>query len=108
MRLDGGGVVVALDAHGHGDAVARIDHTCVLPRPHEDPRRLRGQPGEVHARGLVGAVLRPHDGVHRKLEVVGLSTKDAFDGGRLVVGEPQGPMDVFRGQHGITVSETAA
>ena len=40
VRLDGGRVVVALDADGGGDAVAHVDHAGVLARADEHPWRL--------------------------------------------------------------------
>ena len=43
----GRGVVVALDAHGDGDAVAGVDHAGVLARPDEHPRALRRQAAQV-------------------------------------------------------------
>ena len=63
-------MVVALDAQGHGDAVAGVDHARVLARADQHPRRLGRQPAQVEARRLVRAVLRPHDREHGQLEVV--------------------------------------
>ena len=105
MGLDGTRVVVALDAHGDGDAVARVDHARVLTGADQDPRRLGGQAAEVGPRGLVGAVLGPHDRVHGQLQLVGLPAQDALDGHQLVVGEAEGAMERASGQHGLTVSE---
>ena len=105
MGFDGAGVVVALDADSHGDVVAGVDHARVLTGPDEHPRRLGGQPAEVGARRLVGAVLGPHHRVHRQLELVGLAAEDALDGHQFVVGQPEGTMQGAGGQHGLTVSE---
>jgi hypothetical protein len=86
-------MVVALDADGGGDAVAHIDHAGVLTGPHEYPLGLAGQPPEMDARGLVGAVLGPHDGVHRQFQVVRLAPQDLLDLQGFLVGEPEGAVD---------------
>jgi hypothetical protein len=99
IRLDGGRVVVALDAQCRGDAVADIDDAGVLARADEHPLGLGGQPLQVDPRGLVRAVLGPHDRVHRQLEVVGRSSQDVGDLLGLVVGQPQCSVDrAFRGR----------
>src|SRR5262249_3399922 len=49
----------------------------------------------VHARRFVRAVLRPHDGEHRQFQVGGRATEQAFDVGRLVVGQPEGGVQRF-------------
>ena len=77
IRLDGGRVVVALDADGRRDAVADVDDAGVLTRADEHPGRLGREPAQMHARGLVRAVLGPHDRVHRQLEMVRWATEDA-------------------------------
>ena len=93
VGLDGGRVVVALDAEGGRDAVADVDDPGALARAHQDVRGLGGQAAQVDPGGLVRAVLRPHHGVHGQLEVVGRTPQDPGDGVGLVVGEPEGPMD---------------
>ena len=92
IGLDGGGMVVTLDADGRGDAVADIDHPCALTGADQDPRRRGGEPLQVDPGALVRTVLGPHDRVHRQLEVVGLTSQRRTDPLELVVGEPQGPM----------------
>ena len=49
IGLDGGGVVVALDAQGDGDAVTRIDDPGVLTRPNEHVGPLCRESLEVQA-----------------------------------------------------------
>jgi hypothetical protein len=71
VGLDGRGVVVALDADGHGDAVPGVDDPGVLARAHQHVGRLGGQALQVDAGRLVGAVLAPHDGEEGQLEMVG-------------------------------------
>ena len=48
----------------------------------------------MDARGLIRAVLRPHDREHGKLNEVGLSAQMMNDEVEFVVGEPQGPIDI--------------
>ena len=93
VGLDGGRVVVALDADGGGDAVADVDDAGALARADEHALALGGQPLEVDARRLVGAVLGPHHRVHGQLEVVRLPPEDATDVVELVVGEAEGPVE---------------
>ncbi len=90
VRLDGRRVVVGLDPDGHGDAVAGVDDPGVLARADQHVGGLRGQAPQVHPRRLVGAVLAPHDGEQRQLEVVGLPSEDADDLVALPVGQPEG------------------
>ena len=99
IGLDVGGVVVALDAERHRDSVAGIDHAGVLTGADQHRPALAGQAPQVQPAGLVGAVLGPHDGVHRQFQVVGGAAEDALDGGGLVVGEPEGPVDRLVGGH---------
>ena len=47
VGLDGGRMVVALDADGGRDAVADVDDTCAFARPDEHPRRLGRQTPQV-------------------------------------------------------------
>ena len=92
VRLDRRRVVVALDPDGGGHSVTDVDHTCVLARADEHVRAFRGQPLQVDARRLVGAVLGPHHGVHGQLEMVGCTPQDSLDLLVLVVGQTQCPM----------------
>ena len=92
VGLDGGGMVVALDADGHRDAVAGVDHARVLSRTDQDPGALGGQAAQVQAGRLVGAVLAPHHGVEGELEVVGRPPEDLGHGLELVVGQAERPV----------------
>ena len=89
VRLDGGGMVVALDADRDGEPVADVDHAGALTRPDEHPRRVGGEVAEVDLRRLVRAVLRPHHGVHGELELGRVTTEQVDDVAELVVGEPE-------------------
>ena len=61
IGLDEGGVVVALHLEDTGLAVADIDHTGILARPLDHLGAGGRQLAQMRARGLVGAVLGPHD-----------------------------------------------
>ena len=94
VGLDVGRVVVRLDLERDGPPVADRDHARVLPDPGEHPLAHRGrgrlaEVGEVHLRGLVGAVLAPHDRVHRELGVGGAAAEDLPDARVLVVLQAQ-------------------
>ena len=95
VGLDCRRVVVGLDADGGGDAIADVDHSGVLTRADEHPRRIRRESPEVDPAALVGAVLRPHHGVHGQLQRVGRPAEDPVDGGSLVVGQPECPVEGF-------------
>ena len=92
VGLDRRRVVVALDADGDREAVADVDDAGALARTDQHPRCLGGEASEVALRRLVGAVLRPHDRVHRELELGGLPAEQLDDGGELVVGEAELPV----------------
>ena len=64
VGLNIAGVVVALDLEGAGPAVAYIDNAGVLARPLHHALALGRQALQVHAAGLVGAMLAPHDAVN--------------------------------------------
>src|SRR2546427_2971083 len=51
-RLDGTGVVVALDLEDAGEAAAEVDRAGVLAGPDDDVRRRRGQPAQERLRVL--------------------------------------------------------
>ena len=98
VGLDGRRVVVALDADGHGDAVAGVDDPGVLARADQDPRALGRQAPQVQPGRLVRAVLAPHHGVEGQLEVVGGPAQDLADGLELVVGQAQRPVQRLLGR----------
>ncbi len=94
VGLDVRRVVVRLDLERHGVALADVDHAGVLTDAgeHLADRRLLGQLGEllqVHLRALVGAVLAPHDRVHRQLGARRPAAEDLADPGVLVGLEPE-------------------
>ena len=67
IRFDIRGVVVRLHLEHGREAIADIHRARVLARPLDHLRSGRGQPPEVHARALVGAVLAPHRAHHANL-----------------------------------------
>ena len=94
VGLDVRRVVVALHLEGDGVALADVDDAGVLADAREhlaDPGLLGdlGELREVHLGGLVGAVLAPHDGVHRQLGAGRAAAEDLADPGVLVGLEPQ-------------------
>ncbi len=101
VRLDRRRMVVTFDAHRDCEAVADVDDSRALTRTDEHPRRLGGKTTEMHARRLVRAVLGPHDGIHRELEVGRLPVQLGDDHIELVVGHAELPVQRFgrRGGH---------
>src|SRR6185312_929499 len=60
VRLDIGGVVVALHLEDHAIAVADVDDAGVLARPVDDARPLGRQGPQPLLRALVRTMLVPH------------------------------------------------
>ena len=98
VRLDVRRVVVALDLERDGVPLADVDHAGVLADAGQhladavaERRLLRdlGELPEVHLGRLVGAVLAPHDRVHRELAGGGAAAEDLLDPGVLVGLQPQ-------------------
>ena len=89
VGLDVGRVVVRLDLERDGVALADVEDAGVLADAGQhlaDRRLLRdlGELLEVHLARLVGAVLAPHDAVHRELAAGRATAEDLADGGVLV------------------------
>src|SRR5207245_10803833 len=89
-------LVVALDLEDDGPAVADVDRPRVLAGPLEHARPLGGEPGEVHARVLVGTVLRPEGREESQLGVGWLAAEAARDPVVFFGGEARGPREVER------------
>ena len=94
VRLDVGGMVVALYLEGDGPTVADVDDTGVLPDPgeHACPHLVgRGlaEVAQVHLRRLVGAVFAPHHRVHREFGIRRPAAEDLPDAQVLVVLESE-------------------
>jgi hypothetical protein len=91
VGLDVARVVVRLDLEGDRQALADVDDAGVLAHADEHPVAL-GQVAElaqVHLAALVGAVLAPHDRVHRQLGLRRPAAEHLLDGGVLVVLQPE-------------------
>ena len=99
VRLDRGGMVVALDPHRDGQAVADIDDAGALTGADHHPGRLGREPAEMDLRRLVRAVLRPHDRIHGELEVGGVTAEQSDHVGQLGIGEPEAAMQRLVGRH---------
>ena len=71
---------------------AGVDDPGVLPRADQHMGPFGRQAAQMDPARLVGAVLAPHDRVHGQLEMVGRAAEQPLDGGGLVVGQPEGPV----------------
>ena len=76
-------VVVALDLHGHGPAVADVDDAGVLAGPLQNARAARGEAAQDGPRVLVAAVLAPHERVDGELDVGRLAAPGCGRCGRI-------------------------
>ena len=89
IGLDGRGVVVGLDLHGHGEAAADVDDAGVLLAGLDhDPGAGAGKAAQQRLGVLVAAVLAPQRAEHAKLEGVGLAVEPVDD--HLVLGGAEG------------------
>ena len=91
VGLDVGRVVVRLDLERDREALAHVDDAGVLAHPDEHPLALGdvAELAQVHLGALVGAVLAPHDRVHRELGGGRAAAEERDDPGVLVVLEPE-------------------
>src|SRR5262249_42319468 len=87
VGLDEGRVIVAFHLEDDRLAVANIDDAGVLTRSLDHPRRRRRQLAQMDTRGLVGAVLAPHDGEDAELGQVRRAIHDAQNVTPLVFGK---------------------
>ncbi len=91
-RLDRARVVVRLDLEGGHQPAADRHRARVLAGAHHELRPLGRERLEQPPRVLVAAVLGPHQGEHRELDLVGLALELLDDQLVLVVGEAQLPV----------------
>ena len=84
VRLDVARVVVRLDLERDGQALADVDDAGVLAHADEHPVAPRqvAELAQVHLAALVGAVLAPHDRVHRQLGLRRPATEHLADARR--------------------------
>jgi len=88
---------VALDLERDREAVAEVEHAGVLARPLEHTRPVARQAPQEKGGVLVAAVLRPQEGEHGELEVVGLAPEQRDDTSELPVREAELTMErLFR------------
>ena len=92
-RLDGGGVVVALDLERHGKPVAEVEDAGVLTRPLEHACPGRRKALEEQRRVLVATVLRPEEREHGELEVVRVAPEQRANSLVLPIGEAECAME---------------
>ena len=89
IGLDGRGVVVGLDLHGHGEAAADVDDAGVLLAGLDhDPGAGVGEAAQQRLGVLIAAVLAPKGAEHTKFEGVGLAVEPVDD--HLVLGGAEG------------------
>ena len=89
VGLDGRGVVVRLDLHGHGQAAADVDDAGVLlALLDHDTGPGVGEAAEQRLGVLVAAVFAPQGAEHAELEGVGLAVEPVDD--HLVLGGAEG------------------
>src|SRR4051812_38887196 len=72
-------MVVRLDLEHRGEPVADVDGAGVLARPLQHAFAGGRQRLQVHARALVAAVLRPHDGENTELSQSRLAAEHLDD-----------------------------
>ena len=89
VRLDGAGVVVALDLERHRQAVADADDAGVLAQAGHHAAAGVGRRREQRLGALVGAVLAPHHAEHRQLHVVGVAAEASRGWPQLLVGQAE-------------------
>ena len=88
---------MALDLERDCEAVAEIEHAGVLTGALEHARAVARQAPEEKGGVLVAAVLRPQEGEHGELEVVGLPPEERDDTSELPVREAELTMErLFR------------
>ena len=84
VGLHEGGVVVAFYLVGDGPAITDVYYTSVFTHTHQQVLThlggdLLAKLLEVNLGGLVGAVLRPHYGVHGQLSIGGTAPKQSLN-----------------------------
>jgi hypothetical protein len=87
LGLDVRRMVVALHLEHDDPAVADVDHAGVLARAEDDVRPRRRQPAQMHAAGLVRAVLAPQHAEYAQLGPGRRASERALDAGVLVLRE---------------------
>jgi hypothetical protein len=91
-RLDGRGVVVALDLERDSLAAAEVDDAGVLAGPLEDRFARAREPLQQRGRVLVAAMLGPEEREDPELDGVGLAAEQLDDAPELPVREPERPV----------------
>ncbi len=90
VGLDERRMIVRLDLENGEKTVADVEGPRVLARSLGHPRPLGGQCLQMKARGLVRAMLRPHDREHPQLDQVRLAPEERLDAFVLVGFETMG------------------
>ena len=85
MGFDEARMVVRLHLEDRGEPVTDVDYAGVLAGPLDDARPLGRQAPQMHAAGLVRAVLAPHHAEHAELGVRRVATQRATACGELAL-----------------------
>ena len=101
MRFHIRRVIMRLHAERHRMTIPNIDHTSVFTNTRQNLLiHLRGggftEITQMHFRRLIGAVLRPHHGIHSQFRVGGTTAKNILDPRVLVILQAQACIRLFR------------
>ena len=88
IRFNERRVVVAFHFENRRITIANINHTGIFARPLNDLRAIDRQFFQPFARGFIRAMLRPHDGKHAKLGIIGRAPHMRADHLKLVRRQP--------------------
>ena len=94
-------VIMRLHAERHRMTIPNIDHTSVFTNTRQNLLIHLRSGGftkitQMHFRGLIGAVLRPHHGIHSQFRVGGTTAKNILDPRVLVILQAQACIRLFR------------
>ena len=76
IGFDVGGMVVRFHFENRSQPVADIDDARILPRPADDVGGCRRQNTQPFARGLIRAMLAPHDGENAQFRESGFAAQN--------------------------------
>src|SRR6267143_1413754 len=80
-------MIMRFDLESRTPTVTNVDDAGIFTRGHDDLLASGWQPAQMHARRLVGAVLRPHHRKNAKLNQSWLPVHERFNTFKLFYGE---------------------